>query len=316
MSLNNLASSLRILIVDESRTVRTILVKHLSEHYFCLEAADGESAWETLLDDHDIRLVIAAISLPLLDGYDLLQRIQGSRLQRIREMPVLMISGDDEAARERLKRLGGFDCITRGLSKEALLARIAPLIKGLPVAQTPHVERRGLAFKAQDPSLNQSLDAPQLSRKEIELQAVQAMSKAMRRDSQVSVLALSLNQLNWLEQTYGAELVAQLQQSFARLIVGHIRHEDCLGAYGATEIILLLPDTSHGNCVSYAARLSALVEKTEVSLNGNPFVMSLSVGIANSPSDTVASAGALLELASQRLHEVLAKTKNAPPQEF
>ena len=82
----------RILIVDESRIARAMLVKYIRERYDTREETDGESAWQVLVLDHSISLVICSLSLPVLDGNGLLMRVRSSRLARLCTMPMLMIS--------------------------------------------------------------------------------------------------------------------------------------------------------------------------------------------------------------------------------
>ena len=86
----------RVLIIDDSRMVRASIVKHIRGRFDFREEADGEAGWQALLVDPSIHLVISDIGMPNLDGYGLLQRIRGSKLTRIQELPVLIISGEEE----------------------------------------------------------------------------------------------------------------------------------------------------------------------------------------------------------------------------
>lgn len=66
----------RILVVDESRMVRAMIIKQIRDHYDFREEADGEAAWQVLVLDHSIQLVICSLSLPVLDGNGLLDRVR------------------------------------------------------------------------------------------------------------------------------------------------------------------------------------------------------------------------------------------------
>lgn len=115
----------RVLIADDSRIVRATLIKHIEGMFEFREALDGEQAWETLLIDPSIRVVITDLTMPRLDGYGLLQRIRGSRISRIRELPVVVVSGSDEfEERERAKAAGADDLITKGIDTAQLLSRL------------------------------------------------------------------------------------------------------------------------------------------------------------------------------------------------
>jgi len=120
----------RILIADDSRIVRATLIKHIEGMFEFREALDGEQAWETLLLDPSIRVVITDLTMPKLDGYGLLQRIRSSRISRIRNIPVVVISGSDESEeRERAKAAGATDLITKGIGTAQLLSRLDILSK-------------------------------------------------------------------------------------------------------------------------------------------------------------------------------------------
>jgi two-component system, cell cycle response regulator len=115
----------RVLIADDSRIVRAALIKHIEGLFEFREALDGEQAWEALLLDPGIRVVITDLTMPKLDGYGLLQRIRNSRISRIRDIPVVVVSGSDESEeRERAKAAGATDLITKGIGTAQLLSRL------------------------------------------------------------------------------------------------------------------------------------------------------------------------------------------------
>ena len=120
----------RVLIADDSRIVRATLIKHIEGMFEFREALDGEQAWETLLLDPSIRVVITDLTMPKLDGYGLLKRIRNSKISRIREIPVVVVSGSDEREeRERVKAAGATDLITKGIGTAQLLSRLDILAK-------------------------------------------------------------------------------------------------------------------------------------------------------------------------------------------
>lgn len=120
----------RVLIADDSRIVRATLIKHIEGMFEFREALDGEQAWETLLLDPSIRVVITDLTMPKLDGYGLLKRIRASKVSRIRDIPVVVVSGSDEQEeRERVKAAGATDLITKGIGTAQLLSRLDILSK-------------------------------------------------------------------------------------------------------------------------------------------------------------------------------------------
>src|SRR5512135_939060 len=136
----------RVLIIDDSRMVRASIMRHVREAYDIREEADGQSGWETLLLDPTIQVVISDLSMPKLDGYQLLQRMRSSRISRIHAMPVIMISGDeDDSARSRAKDLGATDFIAKGIGTVELLARLDAAIKASQTRRELEESRQALA---------------------------------------------------------------------------------------------------------------------------------------------------------------------------
>ena len=126
------------LIADDSRIVRATLSKHLSDVFDFSEALDGEEAWECLLRNESVDLLITDLTMPRLDGYGLLRRMRASRSEHLRDMPVVVVSGTDDAdERRQAREAGATDLITKGMPTGQLLSRMA-LLAQLVGAQRLH----------------------------------------------------------------------------------------------------------------------------------------------------------------------------------
>ena len=106
----------RVLIVDDSRMVRATIAKQIRGTFDVREEADGEAGWQALLVDPTVSVVVSDIGMPVLDGYGLLERIRDSKVSRIHDLPVIIISGEEDAdSREKARQLGANDFITKGI---------------------------------------------------------------------------------------------------------------------------------------------------------------------------------------------------------
>jgi len=115
----------RILIADDSRTVRAAINKVLRSHYDVLQAEDGEDAWQQLTQTSDIRMVISDIMMPNLDGYGLICRIRAEEQTGIQDLPILVItSSDDDITRERAHACGANDFIVKPVELSDLIERV------------------------------------------------------------------------------------------------------------------------------------------------------------------------------------------------
>ena len=282
----------RILIVDESRIVRATISKHVRDLYDYREESDGEAAWQVLVLDHSIALVICSLSLPVLDGNGLLDRVRSSRLARLAQMPMLLIAGDNAEAIERAKAHGASDFISRGTGGAELLARIDSQLK---LVQAQHQLKENLEQNVQNP------ETGLFTRKYVELQAVQAMSHAMRHNNEVSAMVMSFDNIGALREEHGVDVAKQLQQRFISMLSSKIRKEDSLGHYAGSQLVVISPGTPAAACESFGNRLREAIRTANIAVHGQRLNLSVSVGVSNSPADAVVSGGALIELAGSRL---------------
>ncbi|MBN8447949.1 MAG: diguanylate cyclase [Candidatus Accumulibacter sp.] len=305
----------RILIVDESRMERATLIKSIRDQYSFREEADGEAGWQALVLDHSIRLVICALSLPMLDGNGLLTRVRSSKLTRLRQIPVLMIAGDNEQASEHAKALGASDVIGRGIGSSQLLAQIASLLQ--PAAGQSKV-REVTGGEAQHPETGLP------TRQHIEVQAAKALAQALRLDAPASILVMGFDRFDALRKEHGEVVAGQLQKKFASILAQKVRKEDSLGHYSDSELAVVSPGTPYPACEAFAGRLREAFAVANIAIHGQRLALSVSIGVANTPVDQVNSATSLLSLAGARLktaqeaggNRVLAcldKTSTEPP---
>jgi CheY-like chemotaxis protein len=81
----------KILIVDDSVTVRKILVHTLKPKNFkCVEAVDGIDALEKLAQHPDVKLVISDLNMPNMDGIELISNIRGN--PEFKDLPIIMLT--------------------------------------------------------------------------------------------------------------------------------------------------------------------------------------------------------------------------------
>ncbi|WP_019558859.1 response regulator [Thioalkalivibrio sp. ALE12] len=97
-----------ILVVDDSKVIRVALQRILQGQHTVYEAADGEQALELLQQYPDIGLVLTDLSMPGIDGQDLLLRVRDGIENVPADLPVAIVTGQesDEAASDEWRSLG------------------------------------------------------------------------------------------------------------------------------------------------------------------------------------------------------------------
>ncbi|MBL6996708.1 response regulator [Desulfobacula sp.] len=124
-----------ILVVDDSRTMRMVIIKTLKACGFQVgqffEASNGNEAMEILGKDW-VDLVIADHNMPDMDGLALLSEMKKDEI--LQAIPVVMIT--TEGSQERIKEFmekGAADYIKKPFSPETIRDKLR-LIKGVTQA--------------------------------------------------------------------------------------------------------------------------------------------------------------------------------------
>lgn len=268
----------RVLIVDDSRMVRASIIKNIRERYEFREEADGEAAWQALLVDPSIQLVISDIGMPQLDGYGLLTRIRGSQLSRIHELPVIIISGEEDGeAREKARRLGANDFITKGIGTTELLARLESLsqlsearrqleaTRNAHQAQVPKDPVSGLATKAY-----------------MDVRGEQDLALARRHQGQISAMVIEIDRYDELLARYGAHVVQLINRKLSNILSTRVRREDTVAELAPGRVAVLSPSTDIDGCCAFALRLSRAIEKLVLTYREERIRISISAGVAGS----------------------------------
>ncbi|HMA76477.1 MAG TPA: sigma-54 dependent transcriptional regulator [Candidatus Krumholzibacteriaceae bacterium] len=118
--------SKKVLIVDDEKSIRNVLVKLLSyEKFATLTASDGKSAIETVKNEV-VDIVLLDIKMPGIDGIEVLEQVK--RIDP--SLPVVIVSGHGtvETAVEATK-LGAFDFIEKPIDMERVLLTVRNGIK-------------------------------------------------------------------------------------------------------------------------------------------------------------------------------------------
>lgn len=128
----------RMLVIDDSSTIRALLRKLLAQNgYEVLEAADAEQGL-ALARERRPALVFLDIVLPGMDGFNALRVLR--REPDTRDIPVIMISGNAQATEQfYVQRIGADDFMKKPFARAEVFSRIEAL---LDEARVPRRVRR------------------------------------------------------------------------------------------------------------------------------------------------------------------------------
>ncbi len=283
-----------ILIADDSRVVRVSLKNILQQDYHIIEAEDGSQAWEVLHKEPGIKLVFSDLSMPKLDGLGLLDNIRHSDDERIRMIPFIVVTGndEDEKIRNQLLQQGANDLITKPFVNHEITERAKRHIK-LPL------EKTGSGIEEDEflTGITNKARFTQIVRKEL--------SFAIRNKNELALLLLKLDQFETIKKHYSDPAIEHILITTAEIIRAHTHIDDKIAYFGEGTFAILLP-ASNAIGTRYLGKriLSDLVAK-KFYLGESDATVTASIGVSAPDIKPSTTFSEILHLAEQRLQAAI-----------
>jgi DNA-binding response OmpR family regulator len=132
----NAREGTRMLIIDDSPTIVALLRKFLQQNgYQTLEAGDAEKGVEIARAERP-DMIFLDIVLPGMNGFAALRQLRRDPVTR--EIPIIMISGNEQATEQfYAQRIGADDFMKKPFSRSEVFARIERLLDAEQVPKRP-----------------------------------------------------------------------------------------------------------------------------------------------------------------------------------
>lgn len=296
----------RLLVVDDSTVIRQAIRKMLSSDFDVTLAEHGEAGWSKLVEDEQVKLLVTDIEMPHLDGYAFICRVRASDNPRLRELPIIAITGaEDEETKARAYACGATDFITKPLDRMQLLARAHAYIK---FDQT----NRKLAEKSA--VLEEQVTTDPLtqvaSRRYLMQRGEQDLSYALRHRAPLGLARIDVDNVKKIYQQYGDEAVDQILIWLGKSLVDKARTEDTVARIGGAEFALLAPATGRDDMSALCERLRSLIGAQPFVFGAHTIPVTLSIGVVNAIEKPVDSLDTLFKIAEQRLRRAKSEGGN------
>ncbi len=282
-----------VLLVEDSRTTQALLVKHLAPHYPILKAHDGEEAWALLQGEANIGLVITDVNMPRMNGQELLAKIRKSEDQRMRSLPVIVMTAAEDTAERNLAFLNGAsDYINKPVDALELRARVNA---HYALAHTGSGQLLS-AQAASDPLTGLK------NRQAFFDRCCEALPAAARLRSDVSVLLVDVDHFKRINDEHGHSAGDAVLISLARLLESVLRDNDMVARLGGEEFAVLMPNTNRLTAAVIAERIRKAAQEKRFQIAGQPLSLTVSIGVASYNAEAVETIEELLQIADKRVY--------------
>lgn len=281
-----------VLLVDDSKFVRTTFSRILSDTFEVIEAADGDAGWEAIEGDPSIVLVFCDFDMPKLDGFGLLARVRGSKDARIRKLPFIIITGHEgESIRRRARDSGANDFISKSADAPEVISRIEKQLRAVAASPEPKESRPAPAQTAKRDRTPGPLTLPSLIAEGRKLHSI-----ARRDGGQLFALSFLIDTHAGAAAQAGKEISDALLDRIAKLATEMLTRDSLLARTADREFTVVSAGAGQTQVLSFARLLREQLEKANEQIR-------VHCGISSVGADPAGSIEDLMKLARERLRK-------------
>jgi diguanylate cyclase (GGDEF)-like protein len=289
----------KLLLVDDSKFVRTTFRNILGPSFAILEDVDGAAAWQTLIADSSISMVFTDLDMPRLDGYALIERIRAAGDARIAKLPVVVISGaEEQVSKKRALEVGANEFISKNADPAEIVTRIQNLMRLMRAEDTLDETRQSLERTVTHDPLTGALTSHYL-----QTEGAKRFAYARRHGGELSVMALRVVGHDEMAGQAGRHVADQILVRIARLMRSMSRAEDSIGRAADSTFVVVSAGTGAAQVLAFARRLCEQLQNAKITYGNQLLKIGASCGVASLGADPAGSIDELMKLALRRLEE-------------
>ncbi len=287
-----------ILLVDDSKVIRIAGRKMLENDYIIHLAEDGLVGWEMLQSNSAISVVFSDLSMPNLNGMELLENIRSSSSDYIANLPVIIMTGhdDSEAMKQVVFDAGATDFISKPFESIDLLSRAKAYAR---LSQKVVELEKRTGYDKLTGLYNANL---------LEEQGGKAFSFSDRHKLAISAVYFEIQDFQNCFLSYGKKVAQHVIIAVGERLRKAMREEDIAARIGVAKYALILPMTNRQKAEIVIERIRTSINKLVFDTGKEKIRVSFTTGYAAPDIGSELSFEELLEQADDALQRAISST--------
>ncbi|WP_437818711.1 diguanylate cyclase [Sorangium sp. So ce1078] len=287
----------RIVVADDDRLARQMLVSILQKAGFQVEAVDdGQEAIE-LIGRGGVDLALLDIVMPRLTGLEACRLLKSMTAETFLPVVLVTVKADTASRVEGLK-IGADDYVCKPFEEEELLARVAAMLR---------IKRLHDHIAAQRAYLEQLSIHDEMTGlynyRYLFTRLNEEFKRAERYHEPFACVLVDIDRLKAMNDIGGRTLGDAVIRRVADGIRRSVREVDVVARYGGEEFLIVLPSTHFAGSLTVAERIWREASGNPVEFGGASRPCSVSIGVSLYPSRDVRSKDALIRAAESALNQ-------------
>lgn len=288
--------SIKVMVVEDSSTMRKHIVNLLSRHQFEIyEAVDGVDAIKVIIKHPDIQLLITDYNMPNMDGFELVKNLR-CKYEKFDLVIIGLSAEGDNGLSAKLIKTGANDFLRKPFNPEEFYCRI-----------NHNIESLDLIAQIRD-SANRDYVTGLYSRRYFFEQSEALRLAAETNNTPLALAVISLDDFKKVNDHYGPEVGDSILKQFA-LRVEKTLSRFLLARSSGKEFYCLMNGLSNEKAMTFLDQVRGIIEAEAFSAGEDSLYITFSAGVSNElgnrTSDQVSLAESCLQRAKQAGKDII-----------
>ena len=260
--------SIKVMVVEDSTTMRNHIVNLLSRHQFEIyEAVDGVDAIKVIIQHPDIQLLITDYNMPNMDGFELVKNLR-CKYEKFDLVIIGLSAEGDNGLSAKLIKTGANDFLRKPFNPEEFYCRI-----------NHNIESLDLIAQIRD-SANRDYVTGLYSRRYFFEQSETLRATAEANGTPLALAVISLDSFKEVNDHYGPEVGDSILKQFA-LRVEKTLSRFLLARSSGKEFYCLMSGLSNEKAITFLDQVRKIIASEVFSAGGDTISITFSAGVSN-----------------------------------